>query len=243
MAVYNERPIVERSLGPLLSLQDNSIGEIEFILVDDGSTDGTWDVLERVALSDPRVTLLRHRSNRGKGAAIRTAIAEATGDICIVHDADLEYKSDDLPALLAPFTLHGADAVYGSRFMAASYPGLLGYRHALANKALTFVANRLSGVRLTDVETAFKAIDTTLLKSIPLKYDDFRFEVELTLKLAKRHARIFETPVSYTPRNRREGKKIRARDGLLALIAMLRFWLVDARRKQDDDEYRSFKSY
>jgi glycosyltransferase involved in cell wall biosynthesis len=234
MAAYNESPLVESCLTRLLSLEDKSIGEIEFIVVDDGSTDGTWDVLQRVASSDPRVTLLRHRSNRGKGAAIRTAIAEATGDICIVHDADLEYNSEDVPPMLAPFTLQRADAVYGSRFMAAS-DRPLGYRHALANRVLTFVANRLTGRGLTDVETALKAIDTRLLKSIPLKYDDFRFEVELTLKLAKRRARIFEVPVRYVPRNRREGKKIGTRDGFLALFAMLWFWLVDHLQKENDE--------
>jgi glycosyltransferase involved in cell wall biosynthesis len=235
MAVYNERHVVESCLARLLSLQDKSIGEIEFIVVDDGSDDGTWEVLERVASGDSRMTLLRHRSNRGKGAAIRTAIAEAAGDICIVHDADLEYDPRDVPAMLDVFTLEGADAVYGSRFMPASYRRHLGYRHALANKALTLVANLLTGAGLTDVETGLKAVDTELLKSVPLKYDDFRFEVELTLKLAKRRARICETPVRYIPRNRREGKKIGASDGFLALVAMLRFWLVSNFYKEDND--------
>jgi glycosyltransferase involved in cell wall biosynthesis len=232
--VYNERHVVEASLRRLLSLRDQLISSLEVIVVDDQSTDGTWAILERLAAEDPRIVLLRNERNLGKGAALRKAIARSTGDISIVHDADLEYDPSDIPALLLPFAKEGADAVFGSRYLSAPYRRALMHRHTTINKLLTAASNWLTDLNLTDLETCYKAVKTDLLKSIPIRSNDFRFEVEITFKLAKRRARIFEAPIRYLPRTREEGKKIRAYDGLLALISMIHFWLVDDIYMEDE---------
>ncbi len=225
--VYNERHLVAASLGHLLQIEHESISRLEVIVVDDCSTDGSYDVVQRIADGDSRVTVLRHGTNRGKGAAIRTALAAATGDVSVVHDADLEYNPGDLPALLRPFLEEGADAVYGSRYLSAAYRRVLMYRHTRNNRWVTALAAWFSDLTVTDIETCYKAIRTPLLKSIPLRSDDFRFEVEITMKLAKRQARIFEVPIRYMPRTQQEGKKIRTRDGMLAVLAILRWWHID----------------
>jgi glycosyltransferase involved in cell wall biosynthesis len=232
--VYNERYVVEASLRRLLAIDSELIGSIEVIVVDDASTDGTREVLERVADVDQRVLLLRHERNRGKGGAIRTGIEHATGDITLIHDADLEYFPEDIPSLLVPFRHEGADAVFGSRYLSAPYRRALMHRHTLVNRALTFISNWFTDLNLTDLETCYKAVNTTLLKSIPLRSDDFRIEVELTFKLAKRRARIFEVPIRYTPRTQQEGKKIRPYDGVLAIRAMVHFALIDDLYRRDE---------
>src|SRR5215471_2039932 len=232
--VYNERHMVETALRRLLGVRDDLIAELEIIVVDDYSDDGTWEVLKRVAAQDERITLTRHERNLGKGAAVRTAIGLASGEICVIFDADLEYNPEDIPGLLVPFAYEGADAVFGSRYMAAAYRRALMHRHTMVNKALTFISNCFTDLNLSDIETALKAVNTTLLKSIPLRCDDFRFEVEIVFKLAKRRARVFETPVRYVPRTYQEGKKIRPIDGFLAVLAMLRFWIIDDLYKQDE---------
>lgn len=235
--VYNERHLVEAALRRLLALRHDLISFLEPIIVDDCSTDGTWEVLQRIAAEDSRVILLRHEKNQGKGAAIRTAVSRATGDICMVHDADLEYHPEDIPSLLVPFAREGADAVFGSRYLPSMYRRTLMYRHTLLNKFLTSVCNWFSDLNLSDMETGYKAINTDVMKSIPIRSNDFRFEVEITLKLAKRRARIFEVPIRYLPRSYEEGKKIRGKDGLRALMAMLHFWIIDD--IYHEDEYGS----
>jgi glycosyltransferase involved in cell wall biosynthesis len=235
--VYNERHVVEASLRRVLALEHELISSLELIVVDDASTDGSLEILQRLADEDVRITLIAHETNRGKGAAIRTALSHSTSDIVIIHDADLEYNPADIPSLLVPFAKEGADAVFGSRYLSAPYRRALMYRHTMINKCLTVLCNWFTDLTLTDVETCYKTINATLLKSIPLRSNDFRFEVELVFKLAKRRARIFEAPIRYLPRTNEEGKKIRTRDGLLALTAMLRFWLIDDLYR--DDEYGS----
>lgn len=232
--VYNERHVVEASLRRVLALNHELINHLEIIVVDDCSTDGSWEILQRLVEEDDRITLLRHERNQGKGAAIRTAISRASGDISIVHDADLEYNPADIPALLVPFAREGADAVFGSRYLSAPYRRALMHRHTKINKFLTACSNWLTDLSLTDMETCYKAINTTLLKSIPLRSNDFRFEVEIVFKLAKRRARVFEVPVRYLPRTQEEGKKIKARDGFHALTAMARFFLIDDLYKKDE---------
>ena len=225
--VFNERHVVGASLRRVLALEDALISELEVIVVDDYSTDGTWELLQSIAAEDPRIVLLRNERNLGKGAALRKAIARSGGDISIVHDADLEYDPADIPALLIPFAKEGADAVYGSRYLSAPYRRALMHRHTTINKLLTSTSNWFTDLNLTDIETCYKAVKTDLLKSIPLRSNDFRVEVELTFKLAKRRARIFEAPIRYLPRTKDEGKKIRAADGLLALFSMIHYWIVD----------------
>jgi len=232
--VYNERHVVEASINRVRALEDPLISSLEIIVVDDCSTDGSWEILQRLAAEDPRIVLLRNNDNLGKGATIRNAISRSTGDISIIHDADLEYDPADIPSLLLPFAKEGADAVFGSRYLSAPYRRALMHRHTTINKLLTSASNWLTDLNLTDLETCYKAIKTDLLKSIPLRSNDFRFEVEITFKLAKRRARVFEAPIRYLPRTREEGKKIKARDGLLALLAMLRFWLIDDLYKEDE---------
>jgi glycosyltransferase involved in cell wall biosynthesis len=233
--VYNERHVVEASVRRVLALVHPLIRELEVIIVDDCSRDGTSDVLRRLASEDSRITLIRHETNKGKGGALRTAIAKASGDVCIVHDADFEYNPADIPALLVPFAEEGADAVFGSRYLSAAYRRALMYRHTLMNKGITAACNWLTDLHVTDVETCYKAVNTTLLKSIPIRSNDFRFEIELTFKLAKRGARVFEVPIRYLPRTYAEGKKIRPRDGFLALTAMLHWTLIDD--LYENDEY------
>lgn len=232
--VYNERHVVEASLNRVRALQDDLISSLEIVVVDDRSTDGTWEILQRLASEDSRIVLLRNECNSGKGASVRKAIAHSTGDISVIHDADLEYDPGDIPSLLVPFVKEGADAVFGSRYISAPYRRALMHRHTTINKFLTSASNWLTDLSLTDLETCYKVIKTDLLKSIPLRSNDFRFEVEITFKLAKRRARIFEAPIRYLPRTREEGKKIKARDGLLALMAMIRYWLIDDLYKEDE---------
>jgi len=226
--VYNEEEVVEESLRRLLSLEHFLISNLEVIVVDDRSTDGTWEILKRLATEDDRIVLFQNERNLGKGGALRTAIAHATGDVAVPHDADLECNPTDIPSLLVPFAKERADVVYGSRYLPGNpYRRVLGKRHTAINKVLTSLTNWLTDLNLSDMETCYKAVRTDLLKSIPLRSNDFRFEVEITFKLAKREVRMFEVPIHYSPRSHAEGKKMRAKDGILALICMLRFWLTD----------------
>jgi glycosyltransferase involved in cell wall biosynthesis len=237
MPLYNERHLVEASLRRVLALRHELIRSLDVIVVDDASNDGSYEIVERISAEDDRVRLIQHDRNQGKGAAVRTALEHASGDITIVQDADLEYNPEDIPALLVPFAKEGADAVFGSRYMPSVYRRASMHRHTMINKTLTFVSNWFSDVHLTDLETGYKAVNTELLKSIPLRSNDFRFEVELAFKLAKRRARIFEVPIRYLPRTYEEGKKIRARDAALAIAAMMQYWAVDD--IYGEDEYGS----
>jgi len=170
---------------------------------------------------------LRHARNGGKGTAVRTALAVADGDYSVIHDADLEYHPKDILRIVDVFVREKADAVFGSRFAGGEARRVLLFRHQIGNKLLTFLINLATNLNLTDMETCYKAVRTDLLRSIPLVSDDFRLEPELTIKLAKREARIFEVPISYSGRTYQEGKKIGWRDGLLALGAILRFTFSD----------------
>lgn len=194
----------------------------EILVVDDGSADGTRDILANLGYSDVRVIL--HERNQGKGAAIRTGVAQATGDYVIIQDADLEYDPFEYPKLLQPIEENRADVVYGSRFR-GKLAGMSAVQRA-GNLFLTIVTNLLYGTSLSDMETCYKVIPSRLLKTIPLRSRGFDFEPEITAKLLRRGCRIVEVPISYRGRGADEGKKIDWKHGFPALKALVayRFW-------------------
>ena len=233
--VYHEQYLVETSLGRLAILAESPLLErIHVIVVDDGSTDGTPEVLDRFrerVEADPipkmEWTFLCHEENQGKGAAIRTALERVDEEVTVIHDADLEYSPADLLAMIPLFLEQGADAVFGSRFLSGSFRRVLFFRHSLGNRFLTLLCNFVSDLNLTDMETCYKMIRTEVFKTIPIRSSDFRMEPEITIKLAKRRAKIFEIPISYAGRTYQEGKKITWKDGFVAMFAILRFSVSD----------------
>jgi len=227
MPVYNERTVVERSISLVLTAPLPENMERELVVVDDRSTDGTWDILQRLASAFPQIQLYRHEKNCGKGAAVRTAIGKATGDFSLIQDADLEYDPAEYPRLLRPLLDGHADAVFGSRYMAGEQSRVLPFWHSMINKVLTLVCNMFCNLNLTDMETCYKVFRTDLLKSIPIRSDRFGFEPEIVMKSAKRKLRIYEVPISYHGRTYEEGKKIGWKDGLKAMGVILRFWVID----------------
>jgi glycosyltransferase involved in cell wall biosynthesis len=227
MPVYNERTMVERCIAGVLAAPLPEHMEREVIVVDDRSTDGTFDILERLAAAHPAIRLFRHEVNRGKGAAVRSAIQQATGDFSLIQDADLEYDPSEYPVLLRPLLDGRADAVFGSRYLAGEQTRVLPFWHSMINKGLTLISNMFCNLNLTDMETCYKVFRTDLLKSIPIRSDRFGFEPEITMKSAKRKLRIYEVPISYHGRTYEEGKKIGWRDGLKALGVISKYWLID----------------
>ena len=211
---YNEDTTIGQVLGELGQLAL----DLEVIVVDDGSTDRTAAIVE--ASGDERIRLVR-KQNGGKGTALRRGFDEAVGDIVVVQDSDIELSPARVPDLVAPIVQGRADVVYGSRFL-QPVPGLAVSRR-VANWLLTFLTNRLYGTRLTDMETAHKAVRADLLQAIPLVSDRFDIEVELTAKLARCGARFVEVPSPYRPRTLAQGKHIRFRDGVQALIRIMRW--------------------
>ncbi|MBI4307955.1 MAG: glycosyltransferase family 2 protein [Chloroflexi bacterium] len=217
--VYNERATIRDVLARLEAVPY----EKEIIVVDDCSTDGTSDILSSWRSASVRV--IRHARNRGKGAAIRTGIAQATGDIVIFQDADLEYDPGEYPALLAPILKNEAEVVYGSRFRKkGQWYNLAQY---LANRFLTLLTRLLYGGTLSDMGVCYKVFIAPLLKSIPLRASGFDIDSEVTAKVLKRKARIVEVPVSYRSRSYAEGKKARWQDGLIHIRSLIRYRFAD----------------
>lgn len=225
--VYNERTVVRKSLRMVLDAPLPEGLDRELVIVDDCSRDGTWDILQEIAAAEPSIRLFRQEVNRGKGAAVRTAIGHAKGDFCLIQDADLEYDANEYPILLKPMLDGHADAVFGSRYMAGEQRRVLPFWHTQINQFLTLMSNVFSNIHVTDMETCYKVFRTDLLKSIPIRSDRFGFEPEITMKCAKRKLRIYEVPISYHGRTYEEGKKIGWWDGVKALGVILHFWIID----------------
>ena len=200
--------------------------EKEIIIVDDGSTDGTRELLPEITLSHENIRVLYHDRNQGKGAALRTGFEGATGDIVIIQDADLEYDPREYPVLLEPILDGRADIVYGSRFLGGPHRVLF-FWHYLGNKFLTLLSNALTNLNLTDMETCYKVFRREVLNDIQLKSNRFGFEPEFTAKIAKKGFRIYETSISYSGRTYAEGKKIGWKDGVKAIFAIIWFRFFD----------------
>jgi glycosyltransferase involved in cell wall biosynthesis len=216
---YNERNTIAKTVE---AVRKAPLENREIIVVDDCSRDGTQTVLKE-KLSQVVDEIIYHTANRGKGAALRSGFAAATGDIILVQDADLEYSPDDYPVLLEPLLSGKADAVFGSRFMGGRPHRVLFFWHMVGNKFLTLLSNMFTNLNLTDMETGYKAFKASLIKSIQIEEDRFGVEPEIIAKLARTGCRIYEVGISYTGRTYEEGKKIGWRDGVRALYAIIKY--------------------
>lgn len=220
MPVYNEKETLEKIISKVLSI--NNV--LELIVVDDCSTDGSREIITK--LEDPRIVKILSEKNSGKGSSLRKGFEKVRGDIVIIQDADLEYNPDEYTKLTKPIEEGKADVVYGSRFIGETHRVLL-FWHYAGNKFLTLLSNALTNLNLTDVETCYKAFRASILKKVAFKSNRFGFEPEFTAKMAKKGYRIYETSISYSGRDYKEGKKITWKDGLAALWHILRFNLFD----------------
>ncbi len=218
--VYNEKETIHQILDKVRSQEI----EKEIIIVDDYSTDGTRDILRK--LTYPEVKVFLHEVNRGKGAALRTGFKEATGDIVIIQDADLEYDPNEYKKLIQPIVDNLADVVYGARFLGGPHR-VLYFWHYCGNKFLTLLTNILFNINLNDMETCYKVFRKEALAGVEIVSNRFGFEPEITAKMVKSGQRIYEIPISYFGRTYEEGKKITWKDGIVALWTLLRFRLTD----------------
>lgn len=221
--VYNEENTLELIIKQVEEADFAGL-EKEIILVDDASTDGTRDILRKF---ENKYKILFHEKNRGKGAAIKTAVNEATGDFIVIQDADLEYLPDDYDKLLPLLINNEADVVYGSRFINPDNMENFILKNKIANKFLTMLTNLLFAVRITDMETCYKAFKSDFLKNIKINSDRFDFEPEITAKVIKQKAEFREIPISYNGRGHDEGKKISWKDGLQAIFTLIKYRFFD----------------
>ena len=219
MPVYNERNTLRQAVEKVLA-----VGlETELICVDDGSTDGSREILEQLQQEYPEIHVVLQPRNIGKGAALRRGIQEATGDFVIIQDADLEYDPGEYPTVLGPLIEGKADVVYGSRFLSGRPHRVLYFWHSVGNRLLTLLSNALTDLNLSDMETCYKAFRREVIQSMVLLEDRFGFEPEITAKIAKRRLRIYEVGISYSGRTYEEGKKIGWKDGFRALWCLLKY--------------------
>ena len=221
--VYNEIKTLQIVIDRVLEVPVDK----EIILVDDGSKDGSRELMDELAAKHDRVRAFKHERNKGKGAALKTGFMEAMGQVVVIQDADLEYNPADYPALLKPFTEAEADVVYGSRFLIRDYARVHLFWHYLGNRMLTFLSNIFTGLNLTDMETCYKAFKREVIQKIDIKSNRFTIEPELTAKVARMKLKVYEVPISYAGRGYREGKKITWKDGIAALWAIVRFRFAD----------------
>jgi glycosyltransferase involved in cell wall biosynthesis len=227
MPIYNEAATLSTVVERVVSVPL----ELELICVDDGSHDGSREILSRLQERDTQLRVFMQPKNMGKGAALRRGIQEATGDFILIQDADLEYDPSDYPLLLEPLIQGKADVVYGSRFMGGAPHRVLYFWHSVANRVLTLLSNCLTNINLTDMETCYKVFRREVLQSIPIEEDRFGFEPEITVKVAKRRLRIYEVGISYWGRTYEEGKKIGWRDGIRALWCLLKYSIKEPSRQ------------
>ena len=222
MPVYNEAATVVEVVKVVLAQRPVQ----QLVIVDDCSQDGSWDQLQPIARIEPRIKLIRHEVNKGKGAALRTGLAHATSEIVVIQDADLEYDPAEYCRLIAPILSGKADVVYGSRFCGNDAHRVLYYWHSVGNNFLTMCSNMATDLNLSDMETCYKAFRRELIQQIRIEENRFGFEPEITAKVAKAKVRIYEVGISYTGRTYAEGKKIGWRDGFHALwcIWKYNFW-------------------
>jgi glycosyltransferase involved in cell wall biosynthesis len=230
---FNERPTIPEIVRRVLDVDLEGI-DLELVLVDDGSTDGSAEVISRLAADLPSVRVVTHQRNRGKGAAIRSGQKACTGDFVMVQDADLEYDPQNYPSLLAPLISGQADAVYGSRFAGGRTRRVLLYSHEIGNRWLTTLSNLATDFNLTDMSTGAKVFRGDLFRSIPICSDGFGFEPEITAKLARLDSRLYEVPIDYHGRSYLAGKKVRWKDGLVMGFAVLRFYFSDGLKGMDE---------
>ena len=222
MPVYNEQATLREVVARVLAVPL----EVELICVDDGSRDGSREILAELQIDHPQIRVMLQPKNMGKGAALRCGIQEATGDFIIIQDADLEYDPSDYPALLGPLIEDKADVVYGSRFLGAGPHRVLYFWHSVGNSILTLISNALTNMNMTDMETCYKVFRREILQSIPIEEDRFGFEPEITVKISKRRLRVYEVGIGYWGRTYEEGKKISWRDGFRALWCLLKYSLT-----------------
>ena len=219
ISCYNEKNTIEEIVAAVRCAR---VPELEIIVVDDASTDGTVALLrEKIEAKIDKV--IYHRMNRGKGAALRSGFAAATGDIILVQDADLEYSPNDYPALLEPILSGKADVVFGSRFIGSRPHRVVYFWHMVGNKLLTLLSNMCTNLNLTDMETCYKALRRSVIEKLELREDRFGFEAEITAKVAKAGCRIYEVGISYDGRTYAEGKKITWKDGVRASYAIIKY--------------------
>lgn len=226
--VYNECGFIKDIVFKVLMQAVPGISCKEIVIVDDGSTDGSRDIINLLAETYPgQIIKIFHEKNSGKGSAIRTAIEQMSGDVCVIQDADLEYDPVDYPLILEPIIQGRAEVVYGSRFTGSQSKRVLFFWHFVGNRFLTLLSNMCTNLNLTDMETCYKAFRSDILKTIPLRSNRFGFEPEITAKIARRRLKIFEVGISYNGRTYDQGKKIGWKDGVQAIVMILKYWLVD----------------
>jgi glycosyltransferase involved in cell wall biosynthesis len=222
MPVYNERATLREVVAKVLSVPL----EIELICVDDGSSDGSREILGELVGCHSQVRVFLQPYNMGKGAALRRGIQEASGDFVIIQDADLEYDPAEYSVVLEPLLQGKADVVFGSRFLGGGPHRVLYFWHSVGNWFLTLLSNCLTNINLTDMETCYKAFRREVIQSIPIEENRFGFEPEITVKVARRNLRIYEVGISYCGRTYEEGKKIGWKDGVRALYCLLKYSLL-----------------